>query len=151
MPAQNSVGFWVLGGGALFICVTRPVGQTMSLIDYDLTVSWGLQEPASEITAMGVVLNKAFAAADTVVYLPLMVIGLAGLWLRKKWGLIALSAGLGITAYWIIEVLYFIYAARGLPGFTLSKQTTFTLMLVPLVVYAIWGLVFLCRDRDRFR
>lgn len=151
MPAKNSLGFWVLFGVGLFIAVTLPIGQTMSLIDYDLTVSWGLQEPASEITAMGVVLNKAFAAADTVIYLPLVVIGLVGLLLRKTWGLIAFSAALGITAYWVIQVIYFIYAAQGLTGFTFSRQMTFTLMLLPLEVYAVWGLIFLYRDRDRYR
>ncbi len=151
MPTPNSIGFRLLGGVGLFICVMLSIGQTMSLIDYDLTVSWGLQEPASTVTAMGVVLNKAFAVADTLVYLPLVGIGLAGVWLRKTWGLIAFSAALGITAYWIIEVLYFIYAARGLPGFILSSQTKLTLMLLPLEVYALWGLAFLYRNRDQFR
>jgi hypothetical protein len=151
MSSQGSIGFWVLTGVAIFICVTLPVGQTMSLIDYDLTVAWGLQEPASAVTAMGVVLNKAFAAADTAVYLPLVAIGVVGLWLGKAWGMIALAAALGITAYWPIEVLYFIYAARGLPGFTLGHHTVYTLVLLPFVIYALWGLTFLYRHRDRFR
>jgi len=123
----------------------------MALVDYEFVVSLGLQEPASEITEIGVVFNKAFGAADTLVYLPLLVIGLVGFWMERTWGLIALAAALGITAYWPIVSLYALYAARGIPGFTFSSHTTYTLILVPIAIYALWGLAFLYRTRDRLR
>ncbi|HEY4774519.1 MAG TPA: hypothetical protein VIH40_06835 [Xanthobacteraceae bacterium] len=151
MPAQTSIGFWVLEGVGILLCVLLLAGQTVALIDYDLTVSLGLQEPASEITEIGVIFNKAFGAADTFLYLPLLVIGLVGFWFRRMWGTIALAAALGITAYWPIFSLYALYAAIGTPGFTFSRHTSYTFMLVPISVYALWGLVFLYRTRDRLR
>jgi len=48
-------------------------------------------------------------------------------------------------------LLYALYAAIGTPGFTFSRHTSYTFMLVPISVYALWGLVFLYRTRDRLR
>lgn len=148
MPSQRSAGFWVLEGGGVFLCVLVLAGQTMALIDYDLTVSWGLQEPASAVTAVGVALNKGFGAADTVVYLPLLIGGLVGLWFRKAWAVIAMAAALGITAYWPVVSLYTLYAAIGAPGFTFPSHTAYTMILVPIIVYGLWGLTVLYRHRD---
>jgi hypothetical protein len=64
---------------------------------------------------------------------------------------IALSAALGITAYWPIEVLYIPLCCPRLPGFTFSNLTAYTLVLVPLVIYGLWGLAFLYRNRDQWR
>ena len=145
MSSRNSIGFWTLEGLGLLLCGFLLVGQTGALIDYDLTVSLGLQEPAREITEIGVVFNKAFGAADTFVYLPLLLIGLVGFWLRRKWGVIALAAALGITAYWPIVSLYALYGAIGTPGFSFSNHTLYTAILVPVFVYGLWGLVYLLR------
>ncbi|WP_406669947.1 hypothetical protein V7O67_09645 [Methanolobus sp. ZRKC4] len=41
-------------------------GQTFSLIDYDLTVSLGLQESAEEVGEVGVSWAKGVAFADTI-------------------------------------------------------------------------------------
>ena len=75
------------------------VGQTMSFINYDFTVSIGLQESKDIVGEMGVAINKGFGVGDTIIYLPLLVIGIVGLWFRKKWGLFAMTGALGITAY----------------------------------------------------
>jgi hypothetical protein len=125
--------------------VSLLIGQTGALIDYDLMVSLGLQEAAHEITEIGVVYNEAFAAADTFVYLPLLVIGLVGLWFQTRWGVVTLAAALGITAYWPIVALCALYAAIGTPGFNFSNHTLYTAILVPVFVYGLCGLVFLAR------
>ena len=59
----------------------------MTIINYDFAVSIDLQEPVSEITEIGVALNKGFGFGDTVFYIPLFVIGIIGLVKRKVLGL----------------------------------------------------------------
>ncbi len=145
MQTTRSVSFWILEGVGAFLCVMLLAGQTLALIDYDLAVSIGLQEPASQITEMGVAFNKGFGAADTIIYLPVFVIGLVGFWLGKPWGTIALAAALGITAYWPVVVVYAFHFAKGAPGFEFAGTTLYTFILVPIVVYALWGLAYLYR------
>jgi hypothetical protein len=149
MPTRHPLGFWVLEGVGIFILVTLFAGQGLALVDYDLAVSWGLQEGASSITPFGVAVNKGFAAADIAIYGPLLAIGLVGFWGGKLWGTIALAAALGITAYWPIACLYALYVAKGIPGFTFASHALFTALLLPFVAYALWGLVFLYRSRGR--
>jgi hypothetical protein len=60
-------------------------GQTFSLIDYDLTVSLRLQESEEEVSEVGVSWDKAFAVADTILYIPLLLIGIIRLLKRKAW------------------------------------------------------------------
>ena len=146
MSPPRSVGFRVLVGVGIFICATLPIGQTMAVIDYDFAVRLGMQEPASQITEIGVALNKGFGAADTLVYLPLFAIGLVGYWRGRSWGLIPLAAALGITAYWPVLCLYFLYAARNAPGFATSNYGLYLAILVPIFLYAVWALAFLHRS-----
>lgn len=130
-------------GAGIFLCVWLFLGQTMALVDYEFTISLGLQEAASAVTDIGVAYNKAFGVADTLFYLPLLVIGLVGYGLGKTWGVVPLAAALGITAYWPIVCLYALYAAKGAPGFTFSSHMLYTIILVPVAAYGLWGLAFL--------
>jgi hypothetical protein len=75
----RTAGFWLLMAWALFLLIMLLAGQTMALIDYDLTVSMGLQEPAEQVTAVRVAKNKGYGVADTVIYTPFLVGGLLGL------------------------------------------------------------------------
>jgi hypothetical protein len=146
MASPRPVGFWVLVGIGIFICVTLPIGQTMAVINYDFAVWLGMQEPASALTEIGVAINKGFGAADTLVYLPLFVLGLVGYWRAKSWGLIPLSAALGITAYWPVVCLYFLYVAKDAPGFAAQNYARYMIILVPIFLYALWALAFLHRS-----
>ena len=147
--AKRPPGLWILEAVGAFICVMVVAGQTMALVDYDLVVSWGLQEAAAEVTAMGVALNKGFGLGDTAIYLPLFAVGLAGLWRGRAWGVAALMAALGITAYWPVVVLATLFYAETVPGFTFARHGAYLVMLVPLVLYAQWGLFYLHRHGRR--
>ena len=149
MWLQRPAGFWVLQGVGLLLCVILLAGQTLSLVDYDLTVALGLQEPAGQITDVGVAVNLGFAAADTIVYLPLLAAGLAGLWLGRPWGTVALAAALGITAYWPVAVLFMLFFAEDAPGFTFPYLAAYAAGLVPVAVFGLWGLWYLVRHRER--
>ena len=60
-------------------------GQTLGVFNYELAARMGLQEKPEEMTEFGVQVSRAFGAADTVVYIPLIVVSIAGLFLRKRW------------------------------------------------------------------
>ena len=51
----------------------------LKIHDYDLTVSLGLQESVEEVSEVGVAWAKGFAFGDTIIYLPLLLIGIIGL------------------------------------------------------------------------
>jgi len=125
------------------------LGQTMSFINYDFTVSIGLQESRDVVGEMGVAINKGFGLSDTIIYLPLLVIGLVGLWLRKKWGLFAMVGALGITAYWPMVCLFFLLFARGSPGFNFTNFTSYTILLTAFTVYGLWGLWYLYKNHRK--
>jgi len=84
MNNKRTVGFWILMIIGLLILAMLFFGQMMSFINYDFTVSIGLQEPVNVIGEMGVALNKGFGLGDTIIYIPLLIIGLLGLWFKKS-------------------------------------------------------------------
>lgn len=119
----------------------------MSLVDYDFTVALGLQEPKNVVNEIGVAINKGFGAGDTIVYVPLLLAGLIGLWKRKSWGLFAMIGTFGITAYWPMCILFFLFLARGSQGFYFSNYASYTIILILTTVYGLWGLWYVYKNR----
>lgn len=148
MTKYRPVGFWILTFIGLLILVVLLIGQMMSFINYEFTVSIGLQESVDVIGEMGIAVNKGFGVGDTLIYIPLMVIGLVGLWLRKKWGIYALVGALGITAYWPMVSIFLLLFARGTPGFNFTNFTTYAILLTAFTIYGLWGLWYLYKNRD---
>lgn len=72
-------------------------GQTTAVFDYSLAVRLGLQESPGEVGEFGILVNRAFGASDTLVYIPLMAASLAGLFFRRRWSLAAVAAVAGIS------------------------------------------------------
>jgi len=93
------------------------IGQVGALIHYDLMVKLGLQESKEIVGDMGVAINKGFAAGDTIIYAPLIILGMIGLWFKKTWGMILMAAAFGISAYWPMVCLHFLFFSKGLPNF----------------------------------
>ena len=147
MSNQRNLGFWILMIFGLLILAMLFAGQMMSIIDYEFTVSIGLQESADVIGDMGVATNKGFGVGDTFIYIPLMVMGLLGLWLRKPWGLLPMAAALGITAYWPVVNMLFLFYAKGIPGFHFTDFTSYTIILSIITLYGIWGIWYLHKNQ----
>lgn len=139
----RTAGFWLLMAWALFLLIMVLAGQTMALIDYELTVSMGLQEPAGQVTAVGVAMNKGYGVADTLIYAPFLAGGLLGLPLRRRWGVLSMFAAAAITAYWPVAALSTVLFAKGAPGFALP-DTTVTAYTFLLITISATGL-FACR------
>lgn len=119
------------------------LGQTMALVDYDITVRLGLQESAEQVGAHGVQVNRAFGAGDTIVYVPLMVASLAGLWLRKRWALLTTAAVAGISTYWTVTIGCMLAFLPGTPGYNYAPPLGIWLFVVAYMLFGIWCLFYL--------
>lgn len=148
MTGRRPIGFWILTILGIFILVLLLIGQMMSFINYEFTVSIGLQESVDVVGEMGVAVNKGFGVGDTIIYIPLLLIGLVGLWIRKRWGIYAMAGALGITAYWPMVAIFILLFARGTPGFNFTKYTFYSILLTAFTVYGVWGILYLYKNRE---
>ena len=147
MQNKRLSGFWFLVIIGIFLLAMLIIGQTMSFINYEFTVSTGLQEPVNIVGEMGVAMNKGFGAGDTIIYIPLLIIGLTGTWLKKPWGIFTMSAAMAITAYWPLVSLFILIFAEGTPGFNFTNYTPYTIILLSVEAYGLWGMWFIYKNR----
>jgi hypothetical protein len=118
----------------------------ISFINYDFTVSIGFQEPVNMIGEMGVAVNKAFGVGDTIIYIPLLILGLLGLWLKKSWGVYSMLCALSITSYWPIVSLFILFFAKEIPGFS-SHYISYSMVAIFFMIYGLWGIWYIYKNR----
>jgi hypothetical protein len=145
MSERQSAAFWLIQGPGWLLVTYLVYAQAIPAFDYELGVRMGTQEPAGQITEVGTAFWYGFAFADLVFYVPLLIAGLIGHWRETKWTPVILGAALGITAYWPITALATIVAARESAGWNLANETSYWIVLPPLVVWSTWGLWHLLR------
>ena len=145
---KRNIGFVLLIGISIVLLILLLIGQTYSLVNYDMTVSLGLQESEDEVTKIGIAWIKAFALGDTIAYIPLLIAGIIGLLKRKRWGLFSMVGSLAISIYWPIVNLSAIYF--GLDDFALSpeKYISYSILLPLISIYGLWGIWFLYKNQD---
>ncbi len=139
----RSPGFWIV---VVFLAVSIPlmlVGQTLSVFNYELAARMGLQEKPSEMTEFGVQVNRAFGAADTVVYIPLIVISMVGLILRKRWSLLVTAAFFGASAYWTVTVTFMFIFLPGVAGYSNVPGPEIWLFIGTYMVAGVVGLLYI--------
>jgi hypothetical protein len=146
--ARRSYGFWVIVGFLAISIVLMLMGQTLGVFNYDLAARLGLQEKPEEMTDFGVQVNRAFGAADTVVYLPLIVISMVGLILRKRWSLLVTAAFFGASAYWTVTVTFMLLFLPGVTGYSNVPGPEIWLFIGTYMVVGILGLFYLIRRGD---
>ena len=140
---RRPVAFWVIVVFLGLSVVLLLLGQTMSLVDYDLTVRLGLQESPEQVGAHGVQVGRAFGAADTLVYIPLILASLVGLWLRKRWALLTTAAVAGISAYWTVTIGCMLAFLPGTPGYDYTPPIGIWLFVGAFLLFGIWCLFYL--------
>ena len=133
-------GFWVVQIPGWFLLVYLIYAQAIPAIDYELGVAMGTQESADQITSVGVAFWYGFAFGDLVVYIPILLAGLLGLCLGRRWGRVSMSAALGITIYWPCVSLTAVFKARGAPGWDIGDETAYWIVLPLISLWALWGL-----------
>ena len=94
-------GFVVFVGASIGLLVA---GHTLAVLDYDLTVRLGLRDSVDPVNELSMQVNRAFGTGDTVVYMPLLVAGLAGLIRKRHRALLTSAAMAGIPADWSVTV-----------------------------------------------
>lgn len=137
---MSDIGFWVVQVPGWLLFAYLVLAQCAAAISYPLGVRMGTQEPAEQITEVGVAMFKGFAGADLVFYTPLFGIGLAGHFIAAPWTDLILGAALGITIYWPVVCLWTVRTARGAPGWVLPKEAQYW---VVLPVISVWGMIAL--------
>lgn len=147
MSENRGFAFWILIVFGIFLIVIYLLGQTMALLNYDFTIKIGLQEPGSIITPLGVAFNKGFGFGDTLVYIPLFILAIAGLIGRKEYGLYTMFGALAITMYWPAVSLSTLYFAKGSSGFHFTAYTSYTIVLSLIFLYGFWGCCYVFRNR----
>ena len=140
---KRSLGYWFIVVFLSVSVVLMLVGQTVGVFNYELAERMGLQEKAEEMTEFGVQVNRAFGAADTVVYLPLIVISLVGLALRKRWSLLTTAAFFGASAYWTATVSFMLLFLPEVPGYRNVPGPEIWLFIGTYMVVGVLGLVYI--------
>ena len=139
----RSIAFWII---VVFLAVSvglMLVGQTLGVFNYELAARMGLQEKPEEMTEFGVQVNRAFGAADTIVYLPLIVISMVGLILRKRWSLLVTAAFFGASAYWTVTVTFMLIFLPGAPGYSNVPGPEIWLFIGTYMFVGVVGLFYI--------
>ena len=144
----RSIGFRVIIVFLAASIVLMLMGQTMAVFNYDLAVRLGLQESPDDMTDFGVQVNRAFGAADTVIYLPLIVISMVGLILRKRWSLMVTAAFFGASAYWSVTVTFLLIFLPGVRGYSNVPGPEIWLFIGTYMVVGVLGLLYIVLRGD---
>lgn len=146
---KRPAAFWVIVVFHVLSTILLLIGQTTAIFAYDFTVRLGLQESIEKVTAFGVEMNRAYGVSDTFVYIPLILLSLAGLIMRKRWALIVTAANMGISVYWALTMTYVMVFLRGTPGYQLQPGPEYWVFLGSFMVFGVWGLFYLALRGDR--
>jgi len=105
----------------------------------------GVQESAKQITPVGVAFGVGCACTDVIIYIPLLLIGLAGYHVQQQqqqeWGRVCLAAALDMTLYWPLEYMFAIQHARS--DWDLRDESAKWITLPLLVLWAAASLRYL--------
>ena len=144
MPTiKRPIAFWLIVVFLALSIVLMFMGQTLAVFNYDLTVRLGLQESVNEVGAFGVQVNRAFGASDTVVYIPLIIVSLIGLFLKKHWSLYTTAAVAGVSVYWSVTCSFIFLFLPGSPGYDYTPGTDIWLFMGAYTVFGVWSLFYL--------
>ena len=143
---KRDIGFWMLQCPGWLLCLYLIYAQAIPAFDYELGISMGTQEPADQITAVGVAFWYGFTFGDLVTYIPLLTAGLIGHYLGRTWGRVLLGAALGITVYWPVVCLAAVVTARDAVGWNLSNETPYWIVLPAITLWGAWGLWHMMRS-----
>ena len=145
MPPRD-LRFRALQGPGWLLLAYLVWAQGLTAFSYDLGVSMGTQEPVETITEVGTAFWYGFAFGDLVVYIPLLAAGLIGHLRSTRWASAVLGAALGITVYWPVVCLVAVASARHAPGWNLSSEISYWIVLPLIAAWGVWGLRELLRS-----
>jgi len=137
---MQTISFWIIQGPGWALLAYLVYAQCIPAVNYKLGVRMGTQEPATQITEVGVAFWWGLAVADLVFYVPLLGAGLIGHWIAAPWGKLLLAGALAITVYWPVTSLATVHRARGAEGWQLPKERDYWIVLPVITLWALWSL-----------
>lgn len=143
---KRSFSFWALQLPGWLLLAYLIYAQGITAFGYELGVAMGTQESADRITDVGAAFWYGFALADLLTYIPILCTGLIGHLFDKRWGRIALSAGLGITLYWPVVCLIAMVDARNAAGWNIASETPYWIVCLLIASWGTWGLWTLLKE-----
>ena len=145
---SRPLAFWIFAILLFLSIVLMLIGQTMSVFNYELTVDLGLQESPEQVGEYGVQVNRAFGAGDTIIYIPLLIVSLVGLWFRRRWALIVTGAVTGVSAYWSVTVSFIMLFLQGTPGYNYLPGPEIWVFVGAYFLSGIGGFIYLIANGD---
>lgn len=147
MPRESRpFAFWFIMVFLALSIVLMVTGQTLSIVNYDLTVRLGLQESSGQVGEHGVQVNRAFGVGDTAVYIPLMMASLVGLWQKRRWSLLTTAAVFGISVHWTVTIASMLVFLPGVSGYSYVPGIEIWLFVGTYMIFGVVGFVYLaCR------
>ena len=97
-----------------------------------------MQEDVKEITEIGVQVNRAFGAADTLIYIPLIVPSIIGLCLKKRWALLTAASVMGISSYWATTAAFAFWFLEGVPGYSFVPGVDYWFVIALYIIFGVW-------------
>ncbi len=149
MQTKRPISFWFVIIFMSLSAVLLVLGQTMALFNYEFAVSLGMQEDVKEIGEFGVQLNRAFGASDTLIYIPLIVVSIIGLSLKKSWSLFTSAAVMGISSYWATTAAFAFWFLAGVPNYSFVPGIDYWIFIIGYIVFGLWGVLYLVFRGER--
>lgn len=147
--AKRPPAFW---GIVVFLALSTLlmlVAQTTPIFDYALAVRLGFQNGAERISEFGVEVIRAFCVADTLVFIPLTLLSLIGLLLRRRWALFTTAAVAGISVYWVVAYGFMVTLLSGRPDYHATLAAADWIIMSAYVGFGVWGLLYLIVRGER--
>lgn len=146
---KRPVAYWVIVSFLALSTVLMLIAQTTPIFDYPLAVRLGFQNGADKISEYGVQVIRAFCVADTVVFIPLTLIALVGLLLRKRWSLFAIASVTGVSVYWVVAYGFMVSFLNGMPGYHVVLGVPDWIIMGAYALFGVWALLYLMLRGDR--
>ena len=137
--------FWALQIPGWLLLAYLIYAQGITAFGYDLGVAMGTQESPEAITEVGAAFWYGFAFGDLLTYIPILLLGLIGHLRATRWWRIPMAAALGITVYWPVVCLAALVDARGAPGWNISAEAPYWIVLSVIAAWGAWGLIAVAR------
>lgn len=114
------------------------IGRATPIFDYDLAVSLRFQNGAERVTEFGVQVIRAFCVSDTVVFIPLTLLALIGLLLKKRWSLFVIAATTGISV-WVVAYGFMVRFLSGMPGYHVVLAAPDWIIMSSYALFGVLG------------
>ena len=143
---NRGANFWAIQLPGWLLLIYLVYAQGITAFGYDIGVAMGTQEPVEQITGIGAAFWYGFAFGDLLVYIPILLAGLIGHLRARPWGRGWMMAALGITVYSPVVCLAALVAARGVPGWNITDETPYWVVLPVIAAWGAWGLVVVAKE-----